>query len=100
MSDTVKNLSRNLTDQLISGGIALSIKEDSLIAPIVGELLRPMESIETDSVEALIKHTNAYFESNTPNPFAPSMESEVVGNSVSIGVDAVLNDLKPIAIVS
>ena len=98
MSDTVKNLSRNLTDQLISGGIALSIKEDSLIAPIVGELLRPMESIETDSVEALIKHTNAYFESNTPNPFAPSMESEVVGNSVSIGVDAVLNDLKPIAV--
>lgn len=98
MSDTLKNLSRNLADQLINGGVALSIKEDSLIAPIVGELLRPMTSIETDSVESMIKHTNQYFESNSPNPFATSMESEVIGNTVTIGVDAVLNDLKPIAV--
>jgi hypothetical protein len=63
-----------------------------LIAPVIGELLRPMEAIETDSVEAMIKHTNNYFESVSPNPFATSMESDVVGSPVAIGVDASFNE--------
>lgn len=98
MTDTVKTLSRNLADKFIAGGISLSVKEDSLIAPVIGELLRPMEAIETDSVEAMIKHTNNYFESVSPNPFATSMESDIVGSPVAIGIDATLKDLKPIAV--
>lgn len=99
MSNTISKLAGTVADQVIAGGARLSAHEDSLLAPIVGELLRPMESVETTSSESLIKHTNAYFQENAPNPFTTSMEeNELLGNPVKLGLSGLVNDIKPIAV--
>lgn len=99
MSNTISKLAGTIADQVIAGGARLSVNADSLLAPIVGEIHRPLESVETASTESLIKHGNEYFNKNAPNPFTASLEeSELLGNPVELGVQGLVNDLKPVAV--
>lgn len=99
MSDTLTRLACEIADQLTDGGVVLTIKPDSILAPIAGEVLRPLENITTDSTESLIKTTNTYFKGLSPNPFMTSLENEdVLGNAVEIGTKAMIADLTPIVL--
>lgn len=99
MSNTITKLAGTIADQVIAGGAHLKVKADSLLEPIVGEICRPMESAEVTSTESLIKHTNEYFRSTSPNPFATSMEeTELLGNPVEMGLQGLVADIKPVAV--
>lgn len=96
---TLTKLAGTVADQVIAGGAHLSVKEDSLLAPIVGEIGLPLEQSEAVSTEGLIKAGNDYFHRTSPNPFATSMEeTELLGNPAEMGIQGLVADIKPVAV--
>ncbi len=97
MSDVISQVSETVAAKLAAGGVGLSFKADSLLAPISGELQLIADNSNEPSLEALTVAVNQYFEESNPNPFETSMESFNLGNTFLAGVESLANDLEPMA---
>jgi hypothetical protein len=88
-----------LVDHLKKGNVNISFKPDTILAPIAGQLLAPIEDAPVESTEAAVSKVNDYLDKNSPNVFTSSLEETALfGNPVEVGVQAVKNDLLPIAL--
>ena len=97
MTDVITQVSEKAAGKIIAGGVGLSFKADSLLAPISGELHLIADNSNEPSLESLAAAVNQYFEDSNPNPFETSMESFNLGNTFLAGVESLTADLEPMA---
>ena len=97
MTDVITQVSEKAAGKIIAGGVGLSFKADSLLAPISGELHLIADNSNEPSLESLATAVNQYFEDSNPNPFETSMESFNLGNTFLAGVESLTADLEPMA---
>lgn len=97
MTDVITGISEKVTNSIVGSGLSLEFKADSILAPIAGEVNLIAENTTETSLEGMVAKVNEYFESKNPNPFETSMESFNLGNTFFVGVDAVVNDITPMA---
>lgn len=95
MSDVITQLAEKVTSQLAAGGVGLSLKADSLLGPIAGEIELIASNANEPSLEALVSTVNQYFEESNPNPFEVSTESFNLGNTFLAGIDGLEKDILP-----
>lgn len=103
MTDTINQLAAEVAEQVIAGGAHLTLKSDSLLAPIAGEVVKAVDVAEATaiepepSLESLVGGVNRHFYQQSPNPFASFEEADLLGNPVELGTEGVVADLQPIA---
>lgn len=95
MSYVIKPVAKQIADILANGGVFVAPKDNSVISPIVEQLVSPVDLEDVVSTEALVDKTNQYIADRTPNPFAKvSLEEVSLGNPFEVISDATYDELR------
>ena len=99
MSNVITQVAEDVASRLVAGGVSLTFKSDSMLAPICGEVsLIAENSTDEPSMESLAVKVNDYFADTDPNPFSVSTENIGLGNTFFTGADAISDDILPLAV--
>lgn len=95
MSYVIKPVAKQITDILANSGVFIAPKDNSVISPIVDQLVTPIDLSDVASTEALVDKTNQYISDRTPNPFAKvSLEEVSLGNPFEVVNNATYDELR------